>query len=310
VSVIGWDGRLRLPLGTWPTPVRRLAAASRRTGVEVWAKLEEECGTWGGNKVRKLEYLLAHARERAVESLTASGVGSSSWAAAVALHGARQGFDVAVFLSGAVPSDYAPLYERARVVLLPGVRSAPLAPVAAWGRAAIESRTIALPPGGSGGLGDIGSAHAGLELAARVAQGGLPRPAAVFCAAGTGGTAAGLAVGMGAGGLDAPVHAVRVTPLPLGSGPLLRRRVRRLAARLDVASPAPVIARAGFHAPGYGRASPAVEKARVLATEDGVSLDVTYAGKAFAALIESALRGHPGPLVLLATSPGPPPATT
>ena len=66
--------------------MRRLEAVSDTLGREVWIKLEEGCGTWGGNKVRKLEYILGRARADGVERLVGSSVGTSNWTSALAFH--------------------------------------------------------------------------------------------------------------------------------------------------------------------------------------------------------------------------------
>src|SRR5687768_10406930 len=100
----------RVDLGTWPTPVRRLDHASRSLGAEIWVKSEESCGTWGGNKVRKLEYILARVEATQARTLVTYGAGTSSWAASVALHASPRGFQVVLGLGGPVPDSLAALY--------------------------------------------------------------------------------------------------------------------------------------------------------------------------------------------------------
>ncbi|MGH3240684.1 MAG: hypothetical protein ACRDNL_09895, partial [Spirillospora sp.] len=110
------------------------------------------------------------------------------------------------------------------------------------------------------------------------------------------------------------VVAVRVTPRPLGTSSLVRARARRLLRFLgrrgaDVAGfePAPVTGEDGFYAPGYGVPGEAARAAIEVGAEDGLELDPTYAAKAFAALLRHARPGR-GPLLFLATSPGPLPS--
>lgn len=303
----------RLSMGAWPTPVVRLERVSELLGREVWAKLEERCGAWGGNKVRKLEHWLAHARAAGRSELVTLGAGTSSWTAAVALHGRRCGFEVTLGLAGPVPDDYEKLYAQAgvRSRRLPDHRLLPLL----YPRLSARSRAggaLFLPAGGSGGWGDVGSARAGIEIGEAMAGGVLPGFERVYVAAGTGGTCAGLAVGLGMTSARPPVVAVRVTPKPLGTAGLARARVRallRFLARRGVevgpGSPAPIAGEAPFYAPGYGVAGPAARAAIELAAEDGLELDATYAAKGFAALVEAARSGAGGPLLFVATSPGP-----
>jgi D-cysteine desulfhydrase len=300
----------RIAIGKWPTPVSRLNAVSDALGAEVWVKREDGSGTWGGNKVRKLEYILADARDKGRSTLVAYGAGSSSWAAATAWHGYEQGFGVVLGLGGHVPDAYSDLYRRlgTTIVSLPSYSLVPAAAVAARARAG-RSGVATLPAGGSGSLGDMGSIAAGAEIATAVTNGGLPHPTHVFVAAGTGGTAAGLAVGLGAGGIACPVVAVRVTPRPLGTRGLVHRHVRSLVRALgpERIVPAPVIGSGDFFGGGYGRQTPATQAAIELAARDGLEPDPTYGAKAFAALIATARSGARGPLLYVHTSPGPPP---
>ena len=300
----------RLWIGHWPTPVARLDVVSEALGAEVWVKREDGSGAWGGNKVRKLEYILADARAKGRERLVAYGAGSSSWAAATAWHGRAQGFDVVLGLGGHVPDAYSELYRDlgVKVVALPGYSLVPAAAVAARVRAG-RSGVATLPAGGSGRLGDVGSVDAGAEIAVAVADGLMPRPSHIFVAAGTCGTAAGLAVGLGRGDVAAAVVAVRVTPRPLGTSKLVRRRIKRLLRTLEAASvvPTPVIGESRFFGGAYGRETPASRAAIELVMRDGLEPDPTYGAKAFAALIAAARDGARGPLLYVHTSPGPPP---
>src|SRR5438445_13438617 len=91
------EGRIPwIPLGTFPTRVHRLARLGADTGArELWMKRDDESGrSYGGNKVRKLEFLLADAKAKgATRLLTIGGVGSNL-AVAAAIYGRAQGFEV------------------------------------------------------------------------------------------------------------------------------------------------------------------------------------------------------------------------
>lgn len=303
----------RIELGRWPTPVRRLDSVSDQLGTEVFVKSEESCGTWGGNKVRKLEYILAALENSGPRKLVAYGAGTSSWAAAVALHAAPRGYQVHLGLGGKVPEPYRDLYQRTgtRVHALPVYDLLPAA--AAIARVAAGPAGVArLPAGGSGLRGNVGSMNAGLEIAEQVVAGEMPRPTAVFVPAGTSGTACGIGVGTAVGGLDVEVLAVRVTPRPFGTGTLVRHHARRLTRRLrraGVRVPGNAAQRirgeGRFFPPAYGASNHLSTEAIELAATDGLELDPTYAAKAFAALIDAARRGRHGPLLFVHTSPGP-----
>ncbi|MGH2819380.1 MAG: pyridoxal-phosphate dependent enzyme, partial [Actinomycetota bacterium] len=159
------DDLARIPIGRWPTPAVLLERVSERAGVEIWAKLEERCGAWGGNKVRKLEYWLAASGAAGRHRLVTVGAGASSWTAATVVHGARLGFDVSIGLAGPVPEPYEELYARsgARTTRLPNDRLMPLLYPLLRPRARLGGAAF-LPAGGSGGWGDVGSMRAGIEI--------------------------------------------------------------------------------------------------------------------------------------------------
>jgi D-cysteine desulfhydrase len=289
-----------------------LANASRQLGREVWIKSEEQCGTWGGNKVRKLEYILAAAKARDVRRLVTYGAGTSSWAAAVVLHAVPRGFEVVLGLGGEIPEPNLRLYKETgtRVVRSTTYNMTPVAAVRAVLGAGFAS-ALRLPAGGSGLPGDLGSMGAGLEISAAVSAGELPAPAAVFCPSGTAGTAAGVAAGLGWAEHHIPVWAVRVTPRPLGTSLVVKAHAARLTSRVVKCTgrhmrSAPVHGDGRFFPPAYGRGNRASEEAIELAARDGVELDPIYAAKGFAALVDAAGRWPgDGPLLFLHTSPGP-----
>ncbi|HJR46193.1 MAG TPA: pyridoxal-phosphate dependent enzyme [Actinomycetota bacterium] len=299
----------RYELGAWPTPVRKLDAVSTALAVDVWAKLEEECGTWGGNKVRKLEYILGRAREDGIRRLGAFGLGTSNWVGAFVYHASKEGFHAEVSLAGPVPHAFRALYERCAVRVHAIPRA--LLPLYVLRSRYAPDRGGArlLPAGGSGTEGDLGTLGTGREIAAAVLDGSLPEPRRAFVAVGTAGTAAGVALGMAAGGLHVPLVCVRVTPRPYGTVGLVRRRIAalRVAAGLESAPLSPLEADDRFVKPGYGDPNPASLEAAALARSDGLELDGTYAAKAFASLVAHARARAEGPLLFVHTSPGPVP---
>jgi D-cysteine desulfhydrase len=290
--------------------VRLLESTSNDVGTEIWAKLEDECGAWGGNKVRKLEYIFHELRAASVKRFVAWGAATSNWVAAAAWHGSKLGFEVGVGLGGHLPDDYRRIYEAAgcSLVVLPHIGLAPVAAALVRARFGVSARIV--PAGGSGGPGDVGSAHAGIEVARSVAAGEIPEPHSVFVAAGTCGTVAGLSVGMGLAGCSSTVVAVKVADWPYATQPMIERRRRNIAARLGTpeADPpaAPVRFEDRFLGRGYAHPTREARAAAVVARRDGLHLDGTYAAKAFAALIATARNGD-GPLLFVHTSPGPPP---
>jgi D-cysteine desulfhydrase len=297
----------RIGIGRWPTPIVRAPALSDELGAEIWVKVEEDCGAWGGNKVRKLEYLLADARSRGIRRLTSWGVGTSNWSSAVALHGALQGFEVRLFLWGELPEGYERLYRDLATEVIPIGRLRLSAGIATGLVLSHRGDQLVLPPGGSGPIGDTGSMHAGEEVAAAVNSGEIPRPELVFVALGTCGTSAGLAAGMELGGLHVPVVGVKVAAWPYGNIALARWKTRRLVKRRSSTTNPVMIADTRYFAPGYAQPNDASNEAQELGRLDGFELDGTYAAKAFASLVTHARAKRGDSLLFVHTSPGPPP---
>lgn len=278
-------------------------------GVDVWVKREDLCGAWGGNKVRKLEFWLADPDVWEARRIIVSGAGSSTWAAAAAFHGRRLGLEVTVALAGEIPEERSRLYSELGVHLVhhESLTALPLSIALARVRA---PRAARLPMGGSGWPGDLGSYLGGIELADGFEQGAFPRPERIFVATGTAGTAAGIAAAVAHRSHTIPTVAVRVAPRPFASRAAVQRRAKKLLRKLGPVPNAAALSIEGeerFFGEGYGRPAPGVDEGLELAAADGVELERTYTGKAFAALIGHARSGADGPLLFVHTATTPHP---
>jgi D-cysteine desulfhydrase len=156
-----------------------------------------------------------------------------------------------------------------------------------------------IPAGGSTALGVLGQVNAALELAEQVDAGALPLPDRIVLPLGTGGTAAGIALGLAIARLTTEVIAVRVVPRVVAN----RRRVNRLvedAARLiereataSVPRPQPSVIRIvhDFYGGAYGRGTAAgAAVAKRCFEQTGIPIDPTYTAKALAAAVTVAER--------------------
>lgn len=306
-------------LGTAPSPVRRVQGADT-SGVEVWVKDEGAYGDggWGGNKVRKLEWLLPEARRRGAGTVLTFGALGTNHGLATALYARDAGLHAAVAVVDQPLDEHV---ERQFALLC--------ASGASVHRTRTKARTVAalpwllarhaqgrhlpyvFPAGGSNAVGVLGTVEAALELAAQVRAGDLPEPSHVVCAVGTGGTAAGFALGLALAGLPTRVHAVVVNDqLRLDERQMLRLagRTARLLRRRGADVPTPELAGRlwvdrGALGPGYGHPTREAAAAIDLGARHGVHLDPVYTGKAFAALLRAADAGDygAGPVVLLQT---------
>lgn len=308
-------------LGTTPTPVRALPGLSD-DAAPVWMKDEGPFGDggWGGNKIRKLEWLLPDARRRGRRTiLTVGGLGTN-WGLAAALYARDQGLDTALALIDQPIDDHV----RAQLERL-------RASGAALHFTHTKARTIAtvpwlfaryshrgrppyfLPPGGSSPVGVLGYVEAALELAGQVRDGALPEPSHIVTAVGSGGTTAGLLLGLRLAGLRTRVVGVVVNDtlrldapalvkLARRSERLLRKRGAQLPALdLDVGDLDVV---EGFLGPAYGHATPAGAQATALAAErEHLALEPVYTAKAMAALLAMNAQGRfgDGPVLYLHT---------
>ena len=292
----------RAPIADLPTPIERIEARRLAVGRLSVKRDDLTSRAYGGNKVRKLRFFLGRAlaeRRRAVVTFGAYG---SNHALATAVHARALGLETHAILTPQVPTPYAraTLLAHASLgtVLHPvegqdGSREAERLRAELLARDACEP--LVIPMGGSSALGALGFVDAALELTEQA------RPDTVYLAGGTLGTAVGLAVGFAAAGASTRIVAARVTPATVANELILTRLASDAIALLrdqDPSFPALAVSdlaltlREGFYEPGYAAVTPAATAAAALARELGVTLETTYTGRAFAALLADAAEGR------------------
>jgi 1-aminocyclopropane-1-carboxylate deaminase/D-cysteine desulfhydrase-like pyridoxal-dependent ACC family enzyme len=152
-----------------------------------------------------------------------------------------------------------------------------------------------IPLGGTCWLGAVGFVNAGLELAAQIDAGELKTPDRIYIANGTMGSVAGLALGIALAGLTTEIHAVRVADNRFVKREVLDRLITKTAKLLnrydssipaDISGRTNIVWRSEFYAGGYAAIDDVTNKAVEFARDQlGLTLDTTYTGKAFAALL-------------------------
>ncbi len=311
-----WPGARRLPwigLAEAPTPVERLDALGARVGAELWIKRDDLTHPrYGGNKVRKLEYLLGEALAQEANAVITTGAAGSHHALATALFGRTHGLEVHAVLFPQRYSSHAEAHLKALRLTGAEVHPTRSAALAVPGASALSARLrlsrrrpFVIPPGGSSPTGVLGYVEAGLELGRQTESGVLDEPDVVVAPFGTGGTVAGLAVGLAAAGLTCPVVGVRVVPRSVANRPLVGRLIRRAVGALrsldarfpDVADDARRLVQLDHdeYGKGYGEPTSEGRNASRLAREHaGLTLDPTYTAKAFAALLRLARGPYAG----------------
>jgi D-cysteine desulfhydrase len=264
----------------------------------LWVKHEDlSSDVLGGNKVRSLEFLLGRLGEGDTV-LTLGGVGSTH-VLATAVHAARLGArTIAVrwqhdMHPSAMEVSERTVAECAEVITASNFLTA-LPPLI---RLRLTRHAHYIPLGGSTPLGTLGHVNAALELADQVESGELPQPVRIVVPLGSGGTAAGLALGFAIAGMATTVVGARVGPR-VGAN---RWRVLRLAEQTRqligrYTGRAPVRVRGDrvavshdLYGGAYARPHPTAEHAAILVDElRGWRLDATYSAKAFAVALDMA----------------------
>jgi len=252
---------------------------------------------YGGNKVRKLEYLLQRAKDRNAKRIATFGTVGSNHALATAIHARQAGLDCTCFLAHQTQTPYVPKVLGAHLRL--GTE------LIKWGggvdrlaqyRRYVQGRgTWVIPLGGSCWLGAVGFVNAGLELAAQIESGETDKPDRIYIANGTLGSVAGLAVGLALASIQTEIHAVRVAYNRLSQPQNLQKLIHKTAQllhRYDATIPAhigahsKVIWRDEFYADGYAVADKATHQAVAAGKRYfDLELETTYTGKAMAALL-------------------------
>ena len=307
-----WNNLPQLRLGVYPTPFYRLENISRIYSKDIWIKRDDLCGVaLGGNKVRKLEYLLADAQKQGCDTVFTTGGAQSNHAMLTAACTSRLGMKTILLLKdrgvtghlgnlvldeiyGAQvrmidTDDYQDIYrEMDRLG----------AELAAQGH-----KCCPIPVGGSTALGAIGYVHCVEELAAQVPEGVTIDH--IVSATGSGGTTAGLLLGAkrylpdakvtGIGVDDDPFEEI-VPRLAAGAAELLGWDLSRRDGDFEMV----------YHVgPGYAIPNPEdTPYIQELARTEGILLDPVYTGKAWAGMLRLLKEGHfpgDGPLAFVHT---------
>jgi D-cysteine desulfhydrase len=286
-----------IPLAHLPTPVERITAIADWLGRDdLWMKRDDLASPlYGGNKVRRYEFVLADAFEKGKKRIVTAGGLASTQAMATALFGRAVGMPVKIVLFDQ------PITRFAKEALLV---DADAGAELVWGGGylttifrtwrALGKDSYLILPGASNPLANIAYIDAMLELADQVARGEMPRPDAIVLPTGSSGTLAALALGAAHLGWDTEIIGVRIT-LAIACnrftvGQVMRATDRYLA-RMDPAHWKRQSARARYAlygdalGEGYGYptadAVEGIEQMRRLTGQPG---EVTYSGKALAGL--------------------------
>ena len=307
----------RFRLGALPTPLQPAPRLSEALGAPVLIKRDDLTGLGlGGNKVRKLEYLVADALDRGADVLVTGGGPQSNHTALTVLAARRAGLEARLVFYGrprAGPPEGNGLLNElsAAEITYTGDedRSSvdPALEDTALQLRAAGRRPYVIPRGGATPLGCVGYVLASLELAAQLAERGVS-PTTLIVATGSCGTQTGLVVG--ARWLQASYRVLGVTVSRPRAECLERIRTLGQACAellgLEVGALDEVEVADGYLGPGYGKPSREGRAAtELVARTEGLLLDPVFTAKAMAALVDLAPDIGGGPVVFLHTGGAP-----
>ena len=283
----------KLPLGVFPTPIQKLENISRLRGTNVYIKRDDLSGLGlGGNKVRKLEFLLAQAKAEGAEIVFTTGGAQSNHAMLTAAAAGKLVMKVILLLKkrGVTECQGNLLLEK---IMGTDVRFIDTddyvdiyAEMDAIGKASGQPY-YKIPVGGSNALGSLSY----VSCAEEIRDSGI-RFDHIICAEGSGGTMAGMTLGT-----KLFLPGARVTGMMVDRDPFEEITVRLMREAAELLEADAEVSNADFDlrdmtGPGYAVPSEEGNAAvELMASREGIFLDPVYTGKAFAGLLEMASEG-------------------
>ena len=297
----------RVRLAHLPTPLEPLPRLSEELGIELWIKRDDCTGlAGGGNKTRKLEFLLGEAFEQEADTLVTQGAVQSNHVRQTAAAASAHGLDCEIILEARTGSTAHDYLENGNVLLDrlfgAGLRTVPAGRdmVAELETTASEVRArggkpYIIPGGGSNAVGALGYVDCAREIVVQADDLDL-RIDRIVTATGSAGTHAGLVAGLAVMGADIPVLGIGVRAPRDRQEANVFKLAEETAALLGHAgrvSRDQVVADCDYVGEGYGLVDQGVIDALKLAARtDGIVLDPVYSAKAMKGLIALARAGR------------------
>lgn len=290
------------------TPIEMLPRFSAKLGgPTLYAKRDDLLGLMGGgNKTRKLEFLVAEALSQGADTLITCGAVQSNHCRLTLAAAVKEGMKCRFVLEERVDGSYNPESSGNNFLFrLMGVEKINVVPggsdmmkemqnmasdVATEGR-----KAYIIPGGGSTPIGATGYVACAEEILSQAFEKGLKFDY-VVCASGSAGTHAGLVTGFYGNSSNIPVIGVNVRRTKDMQEELVHDLVQRTASHVGIKSSIPretVVCFEEYVGPGYSLPTPEmVEAVKMLAMTEGILLDPVYTGKAMAGLIDLIRKGY------------------
>jgi L-cysteate sulfo-lyase len=292
----------RIRLGHFPTPIEAMPNLSQHLGgPNLFIKRDDCTGlASGGNKTRKLEFLMAEALAQGADTVVTQGATQSNHARQTAAAAAKLGLECKLLLEQRV-TGLGDEYEESGNVLLDRLFGAEIAArvpggtdmAAALAELAEDLRRrgrkpYAIPGGGSNPVGALGYVNCALELLQQSFEAGL-RLDHIVIATGSAGTQAGLVAGLHGANAAIPLTGISVRQPKARQEDNVYRLAQATGDLLGLSAPIPrgaVVAEDGYVGAGYGLPTPEmIEAVTLAARHEGILLDPVYTGKGMAGLI-------------------------
>jgi len=305
----------KVELGFYPTPCYKLERLSEKLGVELYIKRDDFSGSclFGGNKVRKLEYLLGDAQAKGCDTVFTYGATQSNHAMQTVSACRRRGLTPVLYLVAFVKPDEEDLRANLLLDRIMGAevhvveiqegetehqaedRSIQMAREHMARLEAEGHRCYEVPMGGASEIGSVGFLEGFVELEEQLLAAGTHADY-IFHATGSGGTMAGLQAGRKLLGSDTEIVSVNVSfkdeSYLQRTADLANRSLAAIGAADVQVTPQELHMDLGYYAPGYEMPNEAASEAiRLLAREEGLLLDPVYSGKAFAGMLDHIRTG-------------------
>ncbi|MFX0207141.1 MAG: 1-aminocyclopropane-1-carboxylate deaminase/D-cysteine desulfhydrase, partial [Candidatus Hodarchaeota archaeon] len=295
-GVIPW-----IALVDTPTPVKRLDKLEKylKTDIPIWMKEDSLTSrTYGGNKVRKLEFILADALAKKKDTIATLGGVGTNHGLATTIFGKEEGLKVVLYLINQPITKH--VLDNLKLDFHYG---AELTFVKNYLGVGIHfylldrlkrKQTYWLPAGGSTPVGMLGYVNAMLELKQQIEEGKLPEPKQIYVAAGTTGTMAGIELGAQLTNLQTQIVGIRVTDRMAATGRKVKGLIKGALKILQKDSKVKnfrykpkFMLLDQFFGGKYGRVTPeGLEAVEIIKKTENISLETTYTGKTLAALLD------------------------
>ncbi len=307
----------KVQLGFFPTPLHKLERLSKQLGVELYIKRDDFTGIslFGGNKIRKLEYLIGDAEAKGCEYVFTFGATQSNHAMQTVCACRRRGLKPVIYLVAIVKPDEADVRSNLLLDQILGAevhiveigegeteadaedRSVVMAREHMARLEAEGHRCYEVPMGGASDVGSVGFIDGYVELEEQLEAAGLHADY-IFHGTGTGGTMAGMQAGRKLLGSDTEIISVNVSFKDEGYGAKCAELANKSLAQIgagDVKVDAceDIHTDLNYYLPGYEIPNEAASEAiRLLAREEGLFVDPVYTGKAFAGMLDYIRSGR------------------